>query len=135
MGAIPPHREIDAILIGEDHSSDDDNSVERIEGIIEDDGWDVVRACLLAVLEDPARPVAHWKVVAAVFWGALLDSRPVPADRLIALLYVRLPNDEHSGENNLAWSITCRLRGVGYMSGYDPLADPGVQRELSTIRR
>jgi len=132
---MPPHVEIDAILIGEDHSSDGDNSVERIEGTIEDNGWDVVRACLLAILEDPGRPVAHWKVCAAVFWGAVLDERPVPVDRLIALLYVRLPNDEHSGESNFAWSITAKLRGVSYLSEYDPLADPRIQRELSTIRR
>lgn len=135
MGVIPPHLEIDAILVGEDHSSDHDNSVERIEGIIEDDGWDVVRACLLAILEDPGRPASHWQVVAAVFWGAVLDERPVPVDRLIALLYARLPNDEHSSENNLAWSITAKLRGVSYLSDYDPFADPCIKRELSTIRR
>jgi hypothetical protein len=59
--------------------------------------------------------------VAAVFWGAVLDHLPVNADRLIALLYKRLPADEGSSENNLAWSITSKLKGKGYLSRYDPL--------------
>lgn len=134
MSLAPPHVTIDTILVEEDHASPEDNSVERIEGLIEDAGWDVVRACLLAILEDPARPVAHWQVVAAVFWGAVLDKRPLPDDRLIALLYVRLPSDDAGGENNLVWSITSRLRGVEYLSDYNPLADPRVHAELATIR-
>ena len=135
MSAAPPHVTIDAILVAEDHSSPDDDSAERIEGMIEDEGWEVVRACLLAILEDPGRPVAHWQVVAAVFWGAVLDQRPVPEDRLIALLYARLPTDPDGAENNLVWSITSKLRGLQYLSDYDPLADPRVKAELATIRQ
>ena len=66
-------------------------------------------------------------------WGAALDGRDLPADRVIALLYHRLdPGD--GGENNLAWSITSKLKRVGYLSDYDPLQDAAVRAELAVLR-
>lgn len=114
---------------------DDEDAVERIEQLIEESGWPTVRDDLMAILEDPTRAASEWETVAAVFWGAVLDGREVNADRLIALLYARLPNDGGSAENNLAWSITSKLRGVDYLSAYNPLADGKVQAELASIRR
>jgi hypothetical protein len=35
---------------------------------------------------------------------------------------------------NLAWSITCKLKGLDYMSEYDPLRDPAVLHELEALR-
>jgi hypothetical protein len=50
--------------------------------------------------------------------------------RVIAHLYFRYCGP---GEDNLAWSITSRLKGVGYLSDYDPLCDPYVVRELKKL--
>src|SRR5438045_3259498 len=100
---------LDRILSDEDP---DDDAVERIEALIEAEGWLAVRQALMAVLEDPTRPAEAWATVAAVFWGAVLDRREIAVDRLIALVYTRLPPDEGSGESNLAWSIASKLRGV-----------------------
>jgi hypothetical protein len=33
-------------------------------------------------------------------------------------------------EDNLAWSITSKLKGVGYLADYLALDDPGVQAEI-----
>jgi len=59
----------------------------------------------------------------------------MPADAVIALLYGRFQRagigDEHSA--NLLWSITCRLKGVGYLSDYEPLHDPGVLSEMKVF--
>jgi hypothetical protein len=43
-------------------------------------------------ISDP--PPDDRMTVAAVFWGAVLDRLPVDANRLIALLYKRLPLEE-----------------------------------------
>jgi hypothetical protein len=114
---------------------DADDAVDRVELVIEQHGWAIVREDLMAILEDPARATSAYETVAAVFWGAVLDGREVNAGRLVALLCVRLPHDGVGAENNLAWSITAKLRGVGYLSSYDPVADPKVQAELATILR
>jgi hypothetical protein len=110
-----------------------DDVLDGIETAIEEHGWPVIRDGLMAVLEEPTRPLAHWELAACAFWGAVLDRRPMHADRVIALVYARLP-DEDGAENNLAWSIASKLRGVDYLSDYNPLADPSVLRELRSIR-
>jgi hypothetical protein len=68
-----------------------------------------------------------------VFWGAVLDWREVPADELIAWLYHRF-DPEGRAEDNDVWSIASKLKGVGYLSDYKPLRDPGVLRHLNAIR-
>ena len=116
-----------------DAALDEIDQQSSIEELCRADGWDRVCDALLAILEDATRSVHDWAVTAAVFWGAVLDGRPVPADRLIALLYVRLPKED-GAENNLAWSIASNLKGRSYLSDYDPLSDPDIQRELDRLR-
>lgn len=124
---------VDDILSSADPADDDDDAVERIEAAIEEHGWVAIRDALMAVLEDAMRTVLQWEIAAAAIWGAVLDRRPMHADRVIALVYARLSR-EGELENNLAWSIAAKLRGVGYLSEYDPLADPAVLAELRSIR-
>jgi hypothetical protein len=111
----------------------DEDPDESIEPLVATHGWPSVREQLMAILEDPARTPDEWSSVALVFWGAVLDRREVNADRLIALLYARLPNDRDSSESNLAWSIASKLRGLAYDSTDEPLGDPRVQAQLASI--
>lgn len=124
---------LDRILAGGYPADEDENPVERIEGAIAEHGWVAIRDALMAVLEDETRTVLQWEIAAAAIWGAVLDRRPMHADRVIALVYARLSR-EGELENNLAWSIAAKLRGVGYLSEYDPLTDPAVLAELRSIR-
>lgn len=123
---------VDRILASASGDPDED-AVDRIESAIVDHGWPAIRDALMHVLEDATRPAAHWEIAAAALFGAVLDRRPMHDDRVIALVYARLPR-EGGAENNLAWSIAAKLRGVGYLSEYAPLADPAVLAELRTIR-
>ena len=110
----------------------EDVSEDAINDLCDCFGWDSVQAGLLQVLEDNDQ-AAYWSTVTAVFWGAALDGRSIQADKLIALLHHRFdPNGD--AENNLVWSITCKLKGVDYLSDYKPLSDPGVIEELKAIR-
>lgn len=63
------------------------------------------------------------------FGGAVLDKRGLEKDRIIALLYHRLGATEH----NLVWSITAKLKDVGYLSEYNPFDDQGVITEMRTL--
>ena len=67
------------------------------------------------------------------FWGAVLDKRDLAADELIALLYHRFDPDGLA-EDNEVWSIASKLKGVGYLSKFEPLRDPAVAEELQRIR-
>jgi hypothetical protein len=119
-----------------DHRLDDESSdlskVEVIEGLIDEFGWEAIRDCMFDVLRDDLQE-AHWRTAADVFWGAVLDRRELPADELIAWLYHRF-DPKGLAEDNEVWSITSKLKGVGYLSEYQPLSDPGVLHYLRMIR-
>jgi len=128
--------EIISIVV--DPSLDDESielsKAELIEGLIDKNSWSEICSILLQILQDDLY-AAHWRTVAEVLWGAVLDQRDLPADRVIALLYNRLPASSSDDDDNLVWSITHRLKRVGYLSDYDPLQDPNIQKELSALRK
>jgi hypothetical protein len=123
--------QIEAAMDGANLSEDLDD-LDPIDGLVEGYGWESVQTCLLDILSDNGRP-AYWQRAMEVFWGAVLDKRSVPADKLIALLYYRF-DPQGLNENNLVWSITSKLKGMEYLSEYRPLDDPGVQLELAALR-
>jgi hypothetical protein len=108
------------------------SKAEAIESLIRLFGWEPVREFMMEVLRDDHQE-PHWRIAADVFWGAVLDKRRLAADELIALLYLRFGPDGRA-EDNEVWSIASKLKGVGYLSKYEPLLDPAVAEELQKIR-
>jgi hypothetical protein len=123
-------------LIG-DHSlaaaAADTSRVETIEALIEECGWEKILPLIIGLLEGDDRD-DHWAVAAQLLWGAALGQRSMPIDRVIALLYFRFDPDGED-EDNLVWSITSKLKGVDYLSDYNPLKDAGVCDEMERLRR
>ena len=115
-----------------DDASSELPKAEAIEALICQHGWETVRSCMMDVLRDDKQS-AHWRTAADFFWGAVLDKRELPADELIAILYYRF-DPEGRAEDNETWSIASKLKGVGYLSTYEPLHDPGVMQQLRQIR-
>jgi hypothetical protein len=115
-----------------DDESSEKTKAEVIEGLIDELGWEAVRDCMLDVLRDDHQE-AHWRTAAHVFWGAVLDRRELPGDELIAWLYHRF-DPEGQTEDNEVWSMASKLKGVGYLSEYQPLCDAGVLHYLRAIR-
>jgi hypothetical protein len=113
------------------NASDDVDQVDAVEELVCQHGWDAVRDGLLSILSDDTQS-GYWRGAMEAFWCAGLDKRPVPADRLIALLYHRF-DPAGLDEDNLVWSIASTLKKVGYLSEYCPLRDPDVRRELEAI--
>jgi hypothetical protein len=108
------------------------SKTEAIEALIGEFGWEVVRECMLDLLRDDTKK-DQWHEAVHVFWGAVLDHRPLPADELIAWLYHRFDPDGKT-EDNEVWSITSKLKGKSYLSKYKPLQDPAVLKHLRAIR-
>ena len=95
-------------------------------------GWTVVREALFEILKSPDKKLRYEAM--SVLWGAVLDARELDANVTIAHIYFRHDLACSEVEDNLAWSITSRLKGKGYLSDYDPLADHDVKREIDVIR-
>jgi hypothetical protein len=125
---------ISAILADDslDDESSEDSKCEQIEQLIPRLGWPNVLSELLKILGEDRRR-RDYEVAAEVLWGAALDARDLPVNRVIALLYYRFDPSGDS-EDNLVWSITSKLKRVDYLSEYDPVHDPAVQAELAVIK-
>ncbi|MFC1580274.1 hypothetical protein ACFL4N_05115 [Thermodesulfobacteriota bacterium] len=117
-----------------DDETRDQGKCDLIEELILKYDWKSVLIVMIAVLEDNNRRYDDYVTSAEVIWGAALDEKHMPVNRIIALLYHRLEPDKDSDENNLAWSIVCKLKGVDYLSEHDPLEDPGIKREMEKIK-
>jgi hypothetical protein len=125
-------RRIDSILNMKwlDDVDGDTSRAEEIEKLADEVEWTQLQRVLLDFLRDGSRTIDQWRVIATVFWGAVLDGRDLAADEVIALVYHRLPTSSDTEESNLPWSIASKIRGVGYNSDFDPLTDPNVRRYL-----
>ena len=104
---------------------------ELLEPVIDRYGWPNVREALFNILERGEE--ALWRGAVAALWDSC-GQRHMDADRAIALVYHRLAPNASEHDRNLAWSIASTLKGVGYLSDYEPLDDPGVVKELEQLR-
>jgi len=118
-------------LVAGDAESDLD---EQLQPLIDEFGWTAVCDGVFEALE--SKETAIWRTAAAAVWGAALDKREMDVHRAIALVYFRLdPNKPGEEDNlNLTWSIASKLKGVGYLSSYDPRLDPPVKEQLEQLR-
>lgn len=125
---------VDEILADErfDEESASISRTEAIEALINEFGWESVRESMFDLLRDDSR-AKDWREALHVFWGAVLDGRALPKDKLVAWLYYRFDPDGKA-EDNEVWSITSKLKGKGYLSKYKPLEDPNVLKHLQAIR-
>lgn len=114
--------------LDEEGDQRDSSRVEELMKLAAQFGWPALEAEMLGILA-ASRNEDHWNVAAGVFWSAVLERQPIHADRLIAHLCWRFPAD-----HNLAWSITSKLKGVAYLSDYEPRQDPAVVAALDALR-
>lgn len=105
---------------------------ELLQPLIDEFGWTAVCEGVFEALE--SKETAIWYTAAAAIWRAALDKRELDAHRAIALVYFRLEPNKPGEEDNLAWSIASKLKGVDYLSTYDPRLDPPVKVQLEQLR-
>jgi len=114
----------------------EDNDIELddlLAGLIDEYGWPPVNEGIFRALESNESEL--WGAAVSAIWSAVLDRRTMDSDRAIALIYHRLDPVPSDLDDNLAWGIASRLKGVGYLSDYDPLSDPGVVAQLAKLSR
>ena len=113
----------------------DDDLTDAVTSLATDVEWQPVLDAMLDVLRDPSL-VRHWYDVVACLFGCDCHTLPLPCEPsyLTALLYdcLRLKPDlgvdgrDLDDTDNLVWSIVHKLKGVSYMSDYNPKTDPDV---------
>lgn len=118
-----------------DDAACEDTRGDAIWALVASDAeWERVRDRMIAVLADDGA-AKHWVTASVVLWFGV--ARPMPKARVIGLLYHRLMADLPPAlalDENLVWSIASNLKGVAYLSDYEPLSDPEVQSELTRLR-
>lgn len=119
-----------ALLAFRDEECDRDLE-DLLAPVVAGHGWPPVGEALLGILE--ADEPGLWPDAAGALWATALDRCELDSNRVIALVYHRLGGSASDHDSNLAWSVASRLKGVGYLSDYDPLADPDVLRELERL--
>jgi hypothetical protein len=104
-------------------------------------GWSDILTAALDILEQPDNK-AYWRqATAIIFWavGAKAEM-PKPKMEVVARLYwclAKYPGFGGSGMDdgeNLVWSIASHLKGVGYLSDWQPLDDPEVRLYLVALQ-
>ncbi|MEJ2426237.1 MAG: hypothetical protein P8179_12740 [Candidatus Thiodiazotropha sp.] len=113
----------------------EDSKAELIENLITEENWQNIQNYLFEVLSDDNETYYNWHTCFEIFWGAVLDSRTIDGNRIIALAYYRLKPDEHSSESNLAWSLASELKGEDYFSEYNPLEDPDIIKIINEYQK
>ncbi len=116
-----------------DSASVEPDRIDLIEALVKTEGWEPVLKSLLGILKD-AELSKGWHDAMGVLWGGVLEKRPVDVDSTIALLHWCLERTPAIVDENLVWSITSKLKGVGYLSQYEPLQDPAVLREFGNLK-
>ena len=114
-----------------DNGDAEESKAELIEELVTSENWPEIQQFLFEVLSNEDETYNNWHTCLEVFWGAVLDQRPVDGNRIIALAYLRLQPDEHSSENNLAWSLASEIKGEDYFSGYSPFEDPEIVKLIN----
>jgi hypothetical protein len=100
------------------------------------EGWDTLLRETIAVLADRSCQGLWRSAIAIVYWASSsAPDMPVPKSEVIARLYWCLINHPESSEEdeNLVWSATMNLKGVDYLSEWDPMKDPEVRRHLDAM--
>ena len=117
-----------------DETVDEDLS-EAVTSLANDVGWEPVLNAMLDILRNNSLAL-HWYDVVACLFCCDCHKLPLPCEHsyLIALLYdcLRLKPDlgtdgrDLDNSDNLVWSIAHNLKGVSYMSDYNPKTDEEV---------
>lgn len=124
-------------LIAEEERDDGRGLLEGVLDWVAEDGWDSPLMEALAILEDDESRDS-WPAAANVMYYASSRTSdwPFPAMKAVARLYdclIEYPGFGGSGledAGNLVWSIAKELKGVEYLSDWDPQKDPEVQQYM-----
>ncbi|MFT5322529.1 MAG: hypothetical protein ACI8P0_000364 [Planctomycetaceae bacterium] len=118
-----------------DDETVDDDLNDAVTSLATDVGWQPVLNAMLDILRNNSLTL-HWYDVVACLFRCDCHELPLPCERsyLTALLYdcLRLKPDlgidgrDLDDTDNLVWSIVHNLKGVSYMSDYNPKTDKDV---------
>lgn len=110
---------------------------DAVQALVERIGWPTPLAEAMAILADDGLRGFWHQAMPVVFWAQARDETRIPpgGDALdcIARLYVCLEREPKLDEN-LAWSIASRLKGVSYLSDWNPLLDRQVCLRMASMR-
>ncbi len=113
--------------------------LESVQTLSESEGWTQVISDCLSILSDRTKMELWEAAIRIIFWATSRSPVcPVPSMAIVARLYWCLETIEGNTKNeiddNLVWTIAKDLKGVPYLSEWDPQLDPEVRSFLIEMR-
>lgn len=108
---------------------------ESVEALAQRAGWEAVLTEAMGILADAGSRRFWHQAICVVYWsspdhlGAFMADHPMDC---VARLYLCLERHPELDEN-LIWSIACRLKGVDYLSSWNPLLDRDVVARMAVM--
>lgn len=110
--------------------------IEAVDELVSHIGWAFVQAEAMQILAS-SELLRFWhQAMCVVFWSSSSEVRIPPcgdAMDCVARLYLCLERDRRLDEN-LVWSIAHQLKGVSYLSAWNPLLDREVVMRMAAMR-
>jgi hypothetical protein len=113
--------------------------LEEVRRIAGHDGWEPLLSEALAILGNREQANYWYPAICVIYWS--LSSQPAlpcSLEECIARLYVCLeqwPIHDERDADNLVWSTVTSLKGVSYLSEWDPYKDPSVCQHMARYRQ
>jgi len=123
------------IILDKDHLNAEDVEESKemyIEALFNTFDWAECRNLVEEILTEDRR-LKDYQTMANVIWEAVLDGKNFDSEKIIALLYYRFDPDFDS-EDNLVWSIVCKLKNLDYLSNYRPENDETVMYHFNQLK-
>jgi hypothetical protein len=121
-------------LLEKEQADEEFDLMEAVTELSAQTGWAGILVDALGVLQDVSLAQYWYDAASIIYWGiSRTDELPVPKMAVIARLYwclIKYPSFGDDGEN-LVWSIASQIKGVGYLSEWDPMTDPEVRKYLA----
>ena len=121
-------------LFAAEHEDEAFDLFEEMQRRASNRGWEPLLVEAFALLSSRAQE-GYWNEATLVIYWSLSAQPTLPCTReeCIARLYVCLEQSPELDEN-LVWSVAKELKGVPYVSDWDPYKDPVIWEHMERYR-
>jgi len=127
-------------MIDLERQDEDFDLLAAVQARADSEGWDQLLVEALQILSDLSQQENWRSATCIIFWSnPTRTEMPIPKMAVVARLYwclIQFPGFGGEGlddAENLVWTITKDLKGIGYDSDWDPIKDLEVRVFLDAL--
>lgn len=122
-------------MIDLERQDEDFDLLEAIQIRSKQEGWSQILQEALDILSDKTKQNDWQSAANIIFWSSPDKTEmPIPKMAVVArLTWCQINGDGLDDSENLVWTIAKDLKGVAYLSDWDPQKDPEVRAYLDSF--